>query len=506
MTTRDHNLVETKSGVVQGQFQDGLYVFKGIPYAAPPVSESRWLPPQPLKPWSGVRSAQNYGTIAPQNSGGRSTTSENRLEEPQSEDCLYLNIWTPGTDAAKRPVMVWIHGGAFNRGSGSSLQYTGNKLSKRGDTVIVTINYRLGCLGFMHLDQITGGRIPATGNEGLLDQIAALTWVRDNITAFGGDPSNVTVFGESAGAMSIGCLLAMPAARGLFAKAILQSGSNTFKPLNEAVELTGKYLSLLGLDGKDEAALRRLSVKQLLTAQQELGTKLKIAGSVMEPVVDGKVLPEIPIEAVRHGSAGKTSIIVGSNLEEAKFMALMNPNLTKVDEAGLIKRWQSVLPPDLVPDLIENCRKAMAKQGSLPAPGDLALALQTDAQFRIPAIRMVEAHQSTNQPAFNYLFTWKSPTPGLGACHGLDVGFVFGNLSPGFCGTGPEAEKLSGKIQDAWLAFARTGSPSCKSLGEWPQYGSSRQTMILGMECRVENAPYEDERRAWDPVANQYLG
>ncbi len=218
-------IVETKSGKIEGAYQDDLFVFKGIPFASPPVGEFRWLPPQPVKPWKSIRQAQAFGPTAPHNSGGLSLMAEYRLEEPQSEDCLYLNVWTPGLDSSKRPVMVWIHGGAFNRGSGSSPQYAGNSLAKRGNAVIVTINYRLGCLGFLNLDKVTGGKIPATGNEGLLDQIAALHWVQDNIASFGGDPGNVTVFGESAGGMSIGCLLAMPLARGLFHKAILQSGS-----------------------------------------------------------------------------------------------------------------------------------------------------------------------------------------------------------------------------------------------------------------------------------------
>ena len=237
MSQNDKTLIETKSGKIKGSYQDGLYIFKGIPYAAPPVGEFRWLPPQPVKPWKGVRQAQTFGPIAPQN-GALSLAPEYQVEEPQSEDCLYLNVWSPGADGSRRPVLVWIHGGAFNRGSGSSPMYPGTTLARRGNVVVVTLNYRLGALGFLHLKKLTGGRIPATGNEGLLDQIAALQWVRDNIAHFGGDPDNVTVFGESAGGMSIGCLLAMPQARGLFHKAILQSGSSTVKSLDEAIRLT----------------------------------------------------------------------------------------------------------------------------------------------------------------------------------------------------------------------------------------------------------------------------
>jgi para-nitrobenzyl esterase len=184
----------------------------------------------------------------------------------------------------------------------------------------------------------------------------------------------------------------------------------------------------------------------------------------------------------------------------------MNPNMTKVDNEGLIRRWQQVLPPEMVPALVENCRKAMAQGGKTVTPSDLALALQTDAQFRIPAIRLVEAHRSNNQPAYSYLFDWISPAPGMGACHALEVGFVFGNISPTFCGTGPKVDRLAREMQDAWLAFARTGNPSCQSLGNWPLYGSGRETMILGANSRVEDAPYDEERRAWEPISDKYLG
>ncbi len=506
MSSNDKTVVETKSGKIKGSYQEGLYIFKGIPYAAPPVGEFRWLPPQPVKSWHGVREAQTFGPIAPQNSRPISFTGESPVEEPQGEDCLYLNVWSPGPDDSRRPVLVWIHGGAFNIGSGSNPMYPGTTLAKRGDVVVVTINYRLGPLGFLHLKKVTGGRIPATGSEGLLDQIAALHWVRDNIASFGGDPDNITVFGESAGGMSIGCLLAMPPARGLFHKAILQSGSNTVKFLDEAIQITQQYLDILGLGAGDVDALRSLTVERLLSAQQELHTRLNIKGSVMEPVVDGEMLPEIPIDAVKHGSADKIAVLAGSNLEEARFMARMDPGMTEIDEVGLLQRWQRVLPEELVPDLIENCRKALAKGGKAVGVAEIALALQTDVQFRIPAIRLVEAQRSNNMPAYTYLFTWKSPAPALGACHFLDVGFVFGNLGAGFNGTGPAADRLASNIQDAWLAFAHTGNPSCESLGNWPLYGNRRETMILGEECHVEEAPYEDERRAWDPIPNMFLG
>jgi para-nitrobenzyl esterase len=499
-------VVKTQYGELRGFYQDGLHVFKGIPYAVPPAGDLRWLPPQPVKPWKGIIEARDFGPIAPQSTRIINFTQENPIDEPQSESCLSLNIWTPALDRSKRPVMVWIHGGAFSRGSSSSPTYSGVVLAKRGDVVVVTINYRLGPLGFLLLDTLTQSGIPASGNEGVLDQIAALQWVQNNIGSFGGDPDNVTVFGESAGAMSIGCLLAMPLASGLFHKAILESGSNTVKFPDEAVQLSGKYLEIVGVDPKDVKALKSLSVEQLIAAQNKLAAALRIQGSILEPVVDGKILPEMPIEAVRHGSAKTISVLVGTNLEEAKFMAAMNPVKQKIDEAGLIKRWQEALPADLVPDLVEGCRRAMAKNGQMIGPDELAIALQTDRQFRIPAVRLVEGQSRNNQKVYNYIFTWKSPRAELGACHALEVGFVFGNLNPKFNGSGPKAQDLARKIQDAWIAFARTGDPTCESLGEWPQYGTERQTMMLGEKCHVEKAPYDDERLAWQPIPDKFLG
>lgn len=262
MSSQKPAVVTIKSGKLEGIYQESLYIFKGVPYAAPPVGELRWMPPQPVKPWSGVRKADKFGTVAAQTWPTTGPLAAFREIEPQSEDCLFLNIWTPGLDSAKRPVMFWIHGGAFVFGSGSSVSYNNGALAKRGNVVQITINYRLGEFGFLRLKDVTGGKIPATGNEGLLDQIAALKWVRDNIKAFGGDPSNVTVFGESAGGMSIGCLLAMPAAKGLFHKAICESGVGSTSISKKTANATAEqFLKILGVKGSDAKALRALATQ-----------------------------------------------------------------------------------------------------------------------------------------------------------------------------------------------------------------------------------------------------
>jgi para-nitrobenzyl esterase len=507
MSKNDKTVIETKFGKVKGNYQGGLYVFKGIPYATPPIGKLRWLPPQPVQPWKGLRQAQNFGRVAPQNTGELDRVfPEFAVKEPQGEDCLYLNIWSPGLDDGRRPVLFWIHGGAFSMGSGSTPLHDGRTLASRGNVVIVTINYRLGPLGFLNLNEVTGGKIPATGNEGLLDQIAALEWVRENITSFGGDPDNVTVFGESAGGMSIGCLLAMPRTRGLFHKAILQSGvGNTAVPLEEAVSVAQEFLDTLGLKKADVDALQGFKVERLLSAQMELLLKIQKRGfpqriTITAPVIDGKTIPELPLHAIHKGSGGNISTIVGCTREEWKLFGILEPNLSKLDEAGLFRRCQRLGPAEKVRGLIEEYRNARARRGEDTSPREILSAIETDLMFRVPGIRVIEELCRYNPHTYSYLFTWKSPIQGgiLGACHALDVGFVFGTHNNNFCGSGPAADTLSKNMQDAWIAFARTGDPSSEGTGSWPAYGDHRVTMILGEKCYTAEAPYDEERRAWD--------
>ncbi|MGD0795295.1 MAG: carboxylesterase/lipase family protein [Dehalococcoidales bacterium] len=501
-------VVTTKSGKLEGIYQDGLYIFKGIPYAAPTMGELRWMPPQPVKPWSGVRKADKFGTVAAQSRPTTGPLAAFVEAEPMSEDCLFLNIWTPSLDNAKRPVMFWIHGGAFVFGSGSSISYNSGALAKRGNIVQVTINYRLGELGFLRLKDVTGGKIPATGNEGLLDQIAALKWVRDNIAAFGGDPKNVTVFGESAGGMSIGCLLAMPAAKGLFHKAICESGVGSMSlSLTTANATAENFLKILGIKGSDAKALRALTMQQVLDTDAPLKTAMTRPGeapraTVTAPVIDGELIPDITNKVARQGSAKEIPVIIGTNRDEWKLFGLMQPGIAQMDEAALKVRLATMIMPAYVPGLIEAYKKALVKRGVKTTPQEILSAIHTDGMFRMPAIELVEAQRDNGQRSFNYIFDWVSPVLGgmLGACHALEIGFVFGTYNDKFCGAGPEADKLSQCIQDAWLAFARTGNPSCECLGKWPEYGKKRLTMILGKNCHVEEAPYEDERKAWEGV------
>jgi para-nitrobenzyl esterase len=502
-----HNpaVVETRYGRLEGIHEDGEYVFRGIPYAAAAVGSLRWHAPQPPKPWSGVRQALEFGSVAPQNPmPGMEAMADFAVTEPQDEGCLYLNIWTPGTNDARRPVMVWIHGGAFIVGSGSQEMFRGNTLVRRGDVVLVTINYRMGALGFLNLKEITRGRIPATGCEGLLDQIAALDWIRENIVAFGGDPDNITVFGESAGAMSIGDLLGMPAAEGKFRKAILESGgAATVGMLEDSVAVAEQFLKILHLKKTDTNALLNLTVPQILAAQQKLTALLYEKDNRLtpfQPVVDGTVMPEVPIHAVEKGSAKGIPILAGTNLDEFRLFNALDRNFRNMGEHDVVRRLETMIPAALVSDFVAVYRRARNQRGEGTGAGDILTAIQSDYMFRIPVLRLVEAQCGNGQPAFNYLFTWKSPLMKgkLGACHTLEIGFVFGNYNERFHGAGPDTHALSRKMQDAWIAFARTGNPGCESLGAWEPYGERRSVMMLDKECRLEAAPYEEERRIWN--------
>lgn len=497
-------IVTTKYGKVEGDFIDGLYIFKGIPYAAPPTGELRWLPPQPPKPWQGVKPAKKFGAIAPQTPMPDGLIAHEPQE--QSEDCLFLNIWTQGLDNKRRPVMVWIHGGAFTIGSGSEAMYDTGTLSKRGDVVLVSINYRLGTLGFLRLKDATGGKIPATGNEGLMDQVAALKWVKENIDAFGGDPKNVTVFGESAGGMSIGCLMAMPSAKGLFHKGILESGvGSTAGPKDEADRIGEIFLKVAGIKKDDVKALRALTPAQLLQLEMKMRTAAAGPGEVAKitttaPVVDGEIIPDIPNKTAKKGYSKVILTIIGTNLEEWKLFAMMQPDIGKLSEADMIKRLGVFVQEDSAKQLVAAYKKAREKRGQPVTPVELLSAVQSDLMFRMPAIELAEAQRDNGQKVYTYLFDWKSPVMGgaLGACHALEIGFVFGSYDDTFCGSGPDADKLARNMQDAWFTFARTGNPSCECIGKWPEYGAKRQTMMLGKTCRVEAAPYDEERQAWD--------
>ena len=511
------SIAQTRSGKLEGEARDGLHVFRGVPFAAPPVGAKRWLAPEREAAWSGVRSAKTFGNASLQNPLALNVLEAFKIEEPQAEDCLYLNVWTPGLDGARRPVMVWIHGGAFTIGSGAQSLYDGARLAKRGDVVVVTINYRLGSLGFLRLAELTNGRIPSSGNEGILDQVAALEWVRENIAGFGGDPGNVTIFGESAGGMSVGTLLGMPKARGLFQKAIPQSGAcSTANTRERHIHVAGRFAELAG--ARDATALLALTPAKLLETAGRIApipgqeADERIGGMPFQPVVDGEVVPRLSIESVAQGSAAGVALLVGSTLDEWKLFAGVDPNVISLSDTQLVARLEKRLGSAARP-LVDSYRKARSERGVPATPGEIFIAIETDRIFRMPGLQLAETQARHDRRVHSYLFTWPSPMFGgiFGACHAVELGFVFGTHGePGmadFSGAGPAAEALAANTMDAWLAFARTGDPSTSSLGRWPTYtDADRATMLLGARSGLERAPLEEERSAWSAVPKSVLG
>jgi para-nitrobenzyl esterase len=490
-------IVETTSGSVEGRVKDGICDFRGIPYAAPPVGALRFRPPQPVEPWTGVRDATHFGPMAPQSLGAMERMF-GAPPRPTDEDCLTLNVWTPACDDGKRPVMVWIHGGAFLYGTGATPWYNGRSFA-RDDVVLVTINYRLGALGFLHVD--------GQGNNGILDQVAALEWVRDNIAAFGGDAGNVTAFGESAGAMSVGTLLGLPAAKGLFVKAIPESGAaHTPRTAEQAERLAGSFLAELGIDNGPDVVdrLREVPVETLLEAQTKVVERETLAsghGLPFTPVVDGVVLPEPPIDAIGKGQAAGVTVLVGTTRDEWKLFTMMDPAIGSLDDAGAAGRLAGLVrDPSRAPDVVAHYRETHAGA----SVSELWSAVGTDVIFRIPAVRLAEKQSALGNDVYMYRFDYATPVFGgiLGACHALEIPFVFESLDAGaemFVGPlNDDLRTLARRMHEAWVAFGRTGRPAADGLPEWPRYTAERRaTMLFDFEPKVVDDPNGADREVW---------
>lgn len=487
----DGPVVETGQGAVAGTVKGGVLRFRGIPYAAAPVGAGRFRPPSPPAPWHGVREARTFGPRAMQNP----SPLESMLgadATPMSEDCLTLNVWTPGIDG-RRPVMVWIHGGGFTGGSAATPWYDGTRFAEHG-VVCVTLNYRLGVFGFWYLADLLGEAFAGSGNAGILDQVAALQWVRDNIAAFGGDPANVTVFGESAGAMSVATLLGMPAARGLFHKAILQSGAaHHVFDASTASRNAAEILAAAGLAPGDAARAVDLAAEALLGAQAAVGEQVAERGLLFGPVVDGTALPRPPLDAIAAGVSAEVPVVIGTTAEEWNLFALMDRRLADLDEDAIVRRVRRVVG-DPASDVVAAYRAARPGVG----PQELFCALMTDWVFRIPALRLAEAQTRAGGRAYVYLFTWRSRAfdGRLGSCHALDIPFVFDVLDKPaaamFTGAGAPRQ-LAAAMHGAWVDFARDGDPG------WPVYDlTTRPTRIFDEVCDLVEDPEGRERRAWE--------
>jgi para-nitrobenzyl esterase len=492
-------IANTREGALRGTAESGIEVFRGIPYARPPLGARRLLPPEALPAWSGTRDARRFGPSPPQLPDPLSESLGLLQGCRFDEDCLQLNVYTPGR-AGMRPVLVWLQGGAFQGGSACVPLYDGRRLAARGDVVVVTFNYRVGALGWSALP--ARGERAAVANLGLLDQVAALRWVRRNISGFGGDPERVTAFGESAGAGSLLALAGASSAEGLFQRAIVQSAAPRGAiTLAEAHQRTARLLERLG---SGPEALHDAPLERVLAAQAAcLADGPHRTGMLYTPVPDGRTLATEPVHAFAQGWARDVDLLIGTTRDEMRLYHAGWPG----DDGTLAAVVAAQLPLEggardaACRRLIAGFREARSERGEPLSPCDLFLAIQTELSLRFDAIRIAEAREE-GRNTWMYLFSWPSPwREGLvGACHALDLPFVFGNLdAPGmraFAGEGEAAERLSGSIMDAWLAFARDGRPHSPALGDWPSYGvSERATMELGPECGLRSAPRDRERR-----------
>jgi para-nitrobenzyl esterase len=495
------SIVETTYGRLEGVAREGHVAFLGIPFAAPAGGERRFRAPTPPSAWSGVRGAKEWGNAARQSSHPLPGFA---ASGPQDEDCLYLNVFTPAADGRRRPVLFWIHGGGFTHGTAAEAMYNGGPLAVRGDVVVVSINYRLGALGYLYL----GEHLPNAGltaNAGQLDQVAALRWVRDNAEAFGGDPSNVTIFGESAGAAAVGTLLAMPAAKGLFHRAILESGTGRATPADVAAGLPDAVLKELGIERTDAASILSVSADAIIAAQQKAVARSGFGvGPAFGPVCDGVTLLESPLAAIRTGKAADIPVLIGTNRDEVKlFVATVRRE--PMEDGALLKAIAATIGRNEADaaGLTDVYRTSRRAKGLPDANLDVLDAIQTDARMRIPATRLALAQRAHQPNTFAYLFTYASPARGgsLGACHALELPFVFGTISaPGqaaFAGTGPDVERLSTNMMDSWLSFAKSGKPAHESLGPWAPYDdATRTTMVFDRSSAAEDDPFGEERKA----------
>jgi para-nitrobenzyl esterase len=478
---------------VRGYLDNGISVFKGVAYGAD-TGPRRFQPPVPTPPWTEVREATAYGPASPQ---------RGREAEAQGEDCLFLNVWTPEPKlGGKRPVMVYIHGGAYSTGSGSSPLYDGVRLCKRGNVVVVTVNHRLNAFGYAYLARLVPD-LADSGNAGQLDLVLALKWVADNIAQFGGDPARVMVFGQSGGGAKIATLMAMPTAAGLFHRAATMSGQQvTASGPGNATRRTLAWLDALKLKPEEAAQVRTLPVQRLVEAMGVEDPVLGFGGLYFGPVLDERTLTRHPFYPDAPAQSAKIPMIIGNTHDETRAFLGGDPTNFTVDWAGLpAKLTQANLRVDIDPATVIAVYRRLYPAYSA---SDLLFAATTAARSWRAAIIEAEARARAGTPAFAYQLDWVSPREGgkFGAPHASDIPLVFDNVAkPGSNAVGPTAQPMADKMSEAFLAFARTGDPNCKAIPRWEPYAlPRRQTMVWNNDTRLVDDPRGAERRLFEKV------
>ncbi|NOT44299.1 MAG: carboxylesterase/lipase family protein [Acidobacteria bacterium] len=504
------DIVETAGGRVRGVSRGGVQVFKGIPYGAPPTGARRFLPPVKAEPWTGIRDASAFGPRAPQlvrpmiPELGDSLTGSG----PTGEDCLHLNVWTPAAGSGRRPVMVWLHGGGYQTGAGTASMYEGTALAGTRDVVLVTVNHRLNAFGYLYVAGLGDSRFAESSNVGMLDIVLALEWVRDNIAAFGGDPGNVTVFGESGGAAKTYMVMAMPRAKGLFHRAIAQSTLVDMAvrgmPADDAVRNTEGLLTRLGLTRNQLDRLQSLPVETILAAQDRVPATADDDGALIAtrfyPVVDGRTLPAHPFDPVAPAVSADVPLLVGAT--ETEVTPYMTADLLEpIDQAGLRRRVRETLRVD--DPTAERVIALYRSHRPAASNTDLAIIIATDNSVMRHSGHMTSERKAAlgRAPVYAYYFQWYTPVREgkLRSMHALELPFVFDHVDEAtyMVGTGQDRYALADRMSAAWAAFARTGSPNHPGLPAWkPFTASERATMVFDRECRVVNDPYGEERRA----------
>ena len=493
-------IAETSRGRVRGAVNGGIRTFKGIPYGAPTDGANRFRAAKPAVPWTGVRDAVAYGPTCPREVRPLPPYEASwAAEQPMSEDCLVLNIWTPALrDHHKRPVMVWIHGGGFSRGAGANPVYDGTNLARKGDVVVVTLDHRQDIFGHLYLARIGGTEYAESGNLGVLDLVAALRWVHVNIAEFGGDPANVTIFGQASGGARVSTLMAMPLTRGLFHRAIVQSGSQLDGlTADEANAHALTFLKAADIPATDLSRLQKLPFEQLLAVSRKIRQAPGVPPS-FAPVVDGKFLPKAPWIPVGPATSATVPMLIGTTKTETTTLpGVDDPSVFALDDAGLRKKLAVWVPANEIDRVVAGYRKSAPRA----TPSDLFFAITTARRTRQQAWLQAERKVAQNAaPVWLYELDWETPVDEgkWKSPNELDLAFVFDNVaaSGSMVGDGEGPRALADQMSAAWLAFARTGNPNNKTVPQWAPFRlPERNTMVFDTKSRTVNDFRGDERQ-----------